>query len=81
VKVVSVDASVWLYFDFRSLDEIQKLEDTTFSKKLDAKFKRDGIQHKIPIDSTKDTLVRKTRTRRFSRKTKVDNRKYNLVQI
>ena len=63
----------------RSLDEIQKLEDTTFSKKLDAKFKRDGIQHKIPIDSTKDTLVRKTRTRRFSRKTKVDNRKYNLV--
>ena len=39
----------------RCLDEIKKLEDTKFSKKRDAKFKRDGIKPKIPIDSTEDT--------------------------
>jgi hypothetical protein len=37
------------------LDDIQKLEDTKFSKKRDAKFKRDGIKPKTPIDSTEDT--------------------------
>jgi hypothetical protein len=63
----------------RRLDEIQKLEDTKFSKKRDAKFKRDGIKPKTPIDSTKDTVVRKTRTRRFTRKTKAENRKSNVV--
>ena len=46
----------------RRLDEIQKLEDTKFSKKRDAKFKRDGIKPKTPIDSTEDTVTRKTRT-------------------
>ena len=54
----------------RRLDEIQKLEDTKFSKKRDAKFKRDGIKPKTQIDSTEDTVVRKTRTRRFRRKRK-----------
>ena len=39
----------------RRLDDIQKLEDTKFSKKRDAKFKRDGIKPKTPIDSTEDT--------------------------
>jgi hypothetical protein len=63
----------------RRLDEIQKLGDTKFSKKQDAKFKRDGIKPKTPIDSTEDTVVRKTRTRRFRRKTKPENRKYNVV--
>ena len=61
------------------LDEIQKLEDIQFSKKRDAKFKRDGIKPTTPIDSTEDTLVRKTRTRRFRRKTKIENRKSNVV--
>ena len=63
----------------RRLDEIQKLEDTKFSKKRDAKFKRDGIKPKTPIDSTEDTVVRKTCTRRFRRKTKAENRKSNVV--
>jgi hypothetical protein len=54
----------------RRLDEIQKLEDTKFSKKRDAKLKRDGIKPKTPIDSTEDTVVRKTLTRRFRRKRK-----------
>jgi hypothetical protein len=48
-------------------------------KKRDATFKRDGIKPKALIDSTEDTVVRKTRTRRFRRKTKVDNKKYNVV--
>ena len=42
----------------RCLDEIHKLEDTKFSKKRDAKLKRDGIKPKTPIDSTEDTVVR-----------------------
>ena len=63
----------------RRLDAIQKLEDTKFSKKRDAKFERDGIKPKAPIDSTEDTVVRKTRTRRFRRKARVENRKYNVV--
>ena len=42
-------------------------------------FKRDGIKPKTPIDSTEDTVVRKTRTRRFRRKTKPENRKSNVV--
>ena len=63
----------------RRLDEIQKLEDTIFSKKRDAKFKRDGIKPKTPIDSTEDTVGRKTRTRRFTRKRKAENRKSNVV--
>jgi hypothetical protein len=63
----------------RRLDEIQKLEDTKFSKKRYGKFKKDGIKPKTPIDSTKDTVVRKTRTRRFRRKTKAENRKSNVV--
>ena len=33
----------------RRLDEIQKLEDTKFSKKRDAKFKRDGIKPKLQL--------------------------------
>ena len=61
------------------LDEIQILEDTKFSKKRDAKFKRDGIKPKTPIDSTEDTVVRKTHTRRFRRKMKAENRKSNVV--
>ena len=61
------------------LDEIQKLEDTKFSKKRDAKFKRDGIKPKTPIDSTEDTVVRKTCTRRFRRKMKAENIKSNVV--
>jgi hypothetical protein len=32
----------------RRLDAIQKLEDTKFSKKRDAKFERDGIKPKAP---------------------------------
>jgi hypothetical protein len=52
---------------------------TKFSKRRDAKFKRDGIKPKTPIDSTKDTVVRKTRTRRFRRKRKAENRKSNVV--
>jgi hypothetical protein len=63
------------------LDEIQKLEDTKFSKKRDAKFKRDGIKPKTPIDSTEDTVRRKTRTRRFRRKKKAENRKSNVVVL
>ena len=63
----------------RRLDEIQKLEDTTFSKKRDAKFKRGGIKPKTPIDSTEDTVWWKTRTRRFRSKRKTDNRKSNVV--
>ena len=63
----------------RRVDEIQKLEDTKFSKKRDAKLKRDGIKPKTPIDSTEDTVVRKTRTLRLRRKTKAENRKYNVV--
>ena len=39
----------------RRLDEIQKLEETKFSKKRDAKFKSDGIKPKTPIDSTQDS--------------------------
>ena len=42
------------------LDEIQKLEETKFSKKRNAKFKRDGIKPKTPVNSTEDTVVRKT---------------------
>jgi hypothetical protein len=42
------------------LDEIQNLEETKFSKKRDAKFKRDGIKPKTPVNSTEDTVVRKT---------------------
>jgi hypothetical protein len=64
---------------WRRLDEIQKLEDTKCSSKRDAKFKRDGIKPKTPIDSTEDTVVRKTRTRGFRRKTKAENRKSNVV--
>jgi hypothetical protein len=63
----------------RRLDEIQKLEDTKFSKKRDVKFKRNGIKPKTPIDSTEDTVGRKTRTRRFRRKRKAENRKSNVV--
>ena len=63
----------------RCLDEIKKLEDTKFSKNRDAKFKSDGIKPKTTIDSTEDTVVRKTRTRRFRRKTKAENRKSNVV--
>ena len=59
------------------LDEIEKLEE--FSKKRDAKFKRDGIKPKTPIDYTEDTVGRKTRTRRFRRKRKAENRKSNVV--
>ena len=62
----------------RRLDKILKLQDIKFSKKRDAKFKRDGIKLKTPIDSTEDTVVRETLTRRFRRKTKVENRKYNV---
>jgi hypothetical protein len=51
----------------RRLDEIQKLEDTKFSKKRDANFKRDGIKPKTPIDSTEDTVVRKTRNTTFQK--------------
>ena len=63
------------------LDEIQKLEDTKFSKKRDAKFKRDGIKSKTPIDSTEDTVVRKMRTRRFRRKTKAENKNLTWLSI
>jgi hypothetical protein len=63
----------------RHLDEIQKVEDTKFSKKRDAKFKGDGIKPKTPIDSTDDTVVRNTHTQRFRRKTKAENRKSNVV--
>ena len=65
----------------RCLDEIQKLEDTKFSKKRNAKFKRDGIKPKTPIDSTENTVVRKTRTRRFRRKTKqrIENLTWLLI--
>ena len=63
----------------RRLDEIQKLEDTKCSKKRDAKLKKDGIKPKTPIDSTEDTVVRKMRTRRLRKKTKAENRKYNVV--
>jgi hypothetical protein len=59
----------------RRLEKIQKLEDTKFSEKRDAKFKRNGIKPKTPIDSTEDSVVRKTRTRRLRRKTKAENRK------
>jgi hypothetical protein len=55
------------------LDEIQILEDTKFSKKRDAKLKRDGIKPKTPIDSTEDTVVRKMCTRRFRRKTMISD--------
>jgi hypothetical protein len=63
----------------RRLDEIQKLEDTKCSKKRDTKLKRDGIKLKTPIDSTENTVGRKTRTRRFRRKRKAENRKSNVV--
>ena len=63
----------------RRLDEIKKLEDTKFSKKRDAQFKRDGIKPKTPIDSTEDAVGRNTRTRRFRRKRKAENRKSNVV--
>jgi hypothetical protein len=42
-------------------------------------YPNDGIKPKTPIDSTKDTVVRKTRTQRFKRKTKAENRKSNVV--
>jgi hypothetical protein len=57
----------------------RRLEDTKFSKKRDAKFERDGIKPKAPIDSTEDTVVRKTSTRRFRKKARVENKKYNVV--
>ena len=56
-----------------------KIRRHKFSKKRDAKFKRNGIKPKTSIDCTEDTVVRKTRTWRFRRKTKAENRKSNVV--
>ena len=56
-----------------------KIRRHKFSKKRDAKFKRNGIKPQTSIDCTEDTVVRKTRTWHFRRKTKAENRKSNVV--